>query len=183
MGLSKLRNSYFWNKSQDNSLSKPNQKVEKGIMPSTSQHPPKNNKLFRFGKWFCNLLVPLKLLLALHIWISKSFTHPKDVKLDGQAINFGVASGSTTRQQMTSKSQVQKTCFFLGKSWYWCLASWSQYLYLQGKQASREQSVAEINVTSSVSSSIQYSLARNAMEIATVHKSFQMKTYFFHSRT
>ena len=43
------------------------------------------------------------------------------------------------------------------------------------------KSVTEINVTSSVSSSIHYSLVRNAMEIEipTVHKSLQMKTHFF----
>ena len=84
---------------------------------------------------------------------------------------------------MTSKSQVRKGCLFLGEILI-VISIILKSISLPSRQTNiSRKSVTEINVTSSVSSSIQYSLVRNAMEITTVHKSFQMKTHFFFQGT
>ena len=100
----------------------------------------------------------------------------------GQANNFGVTS-STTQQKWHPNNKVQTSLFFLRTYWSSFLWSWSRYLFLRGKQAPGTKSVTEINLKNSAWSSIQHLLLRNAMDITTLHKSFQTKTHLFYSTT
>ena len=140
--------SFCWNKAKDHSLSKPNQKVEKGRTLHVPG-PAKTNKL---------------------------------LVNSGQANNFGVNS-STTQQKWHPNNKVQTSLFFLRTYWSSFLWSWSRYLFLPGKQAPGTKSVTEINLNNSAWSSIQHLLVRNAMDITTLHKSFQTKTHLFYSTT
>ena len=100
-------------------LSKPNQKVEKGrTFPVPA--PPKKQQTLQVWKM---ILQPLGASEAASCasyesyWISKGFTHPKDIKLAGQAIKaIGVASGSTSRQTWYPNHKFEKGICFLEKS-------------------------------------------------------------------